>query len=98
MHVSYYYKKVKIPTYIYNGGEGEEALFFSFFFLCLCIYERQEYSQNRLNLVSILTYLLSFIYEYKKNNKKKKQLPSFRSTSSHLSTSWLNCFKSFHKK
>ena len=64
MHAAYYYyyKKVKIPTYIYNGGEGEEA--FSFLvFLCFCVYERQEYSQNRLNLVvSILTCLLLFIY------------------------------------
>jgi len=55
--------------------EGEEA--FSFFFLCFCIYERQEYSQNRLNLVvSILTCLLLFIlytyvHEYKKEQREE---------------------------
>jgi hypothetical protein len=100
MHVSYYYKKVKIPTYIYNGGEGEEALFFYFLvFFSVYVYMSDK---STVKIDSILyPYLHTCFHLYtntKKNNKKKKQLPSFRSTSSHLSTSWLNCFKSFHKK
>lgn len=68
MHVSYYYKKVKIPTYIYNGGEGEEALFFSFLvFFSVYVYMSDK---STVKIDSILYPYLHTCFHLYTNTKK----------------------------